>query len=146
MRVPTPVSRIIMSNPPANNRSANRNASSLRSLGASRMHGATIGSPCCLRMSCAISAARRLSNEITLRPANDMISYRNLYRAASQFPPGRCEHKRMDLQYPVGRFEWPDAVSPADRRRYIDEIEQTPKNMRVAVTGLSDQQLDTPYR
>src|SRR6266446_9833514 len=52
----------------------------------------------------------------------------------------------MDLQYPVGRFEWPDAVSPADRRRYIDEIEQTPKNMRAAVTGLSDQQLDTPYR
>ena len=52
----------------------------------------------------------------------------------------------MDLQYPVGRFEWPAAVSPEDRRRYIDEIEQTPKNMRVAVTGLSDQQLDTPYR
>jgi hypothetical protein len=52
----------------------------------------------------------------------------------------------MDLQYPVGRFAWPDAVSPADRRRYIDEIEQTPKNMRAAVTGLSDQQLDTPYR
>jgi uncharacterized damage-inducible protein DinB len=52
----------------------------------------------------------------------------------------------MDLQYPVGRFAWPDAVSPEDRRRYIDEIEQTPKNMRAAVTGLSDQQLDTPYR
>jgi DinB superfamily len=52
----------------------------------------------------------------------------------------------LDLQYPVGRFEWPDAVSPADRRRYIDEIEQTPKNMRAAVTGLSDQQIDTPYR
>ena len=52
----------------------------------------------------------------------------------------------MDLQYPVGRFAWPDAVSPADRHRYIDEIENTPKNMRAAVTGLSDQQLDTAYR
>jgi len=52
----------------------------------------------------------------------------------------------MDLQYPVGRFAWPDAVSLDDRRRYIDEIEQTPKNMRAAVAGLSDQQIDTPYR
>jgi len=52
----------------------------------------------------------------------------------------------MDLQYPVGRFAWPDAVSPDDRRSCIDEIEQTPKNMRAVVTGLSEQQLDTPYR
>jgi uncharacterized damage-inducible protein DinB len=52
----------------------------------------------------------------------------------------------MDLQYPVGRFAWPEAVSPDDRHRYIGEIEETPKNMRAAVTGLSDQQLDTPYR
>ncbi|HXI44261.1 MAG TPA: bacillithiol transferase BstA [Bryobacteraceae bacterium] len=52
----------------------------------------------------------------------------------------------MDLQYPVGRFAWPDSVSPYDRRRYIDEIEQTPKKMRAAIAGLSNQQLDTPYR
>lgn len=52
----------------------------------------------------------------------------------------------MDLQYPVGGFAWPAAVAPDDRRRYIDEIEQTPTNMRAAVTGLSEKQLDTPYR
>ena len=52
----------------------------------------------------------------------------------------------MDLQYPVGRFAWPDAVTLEDRRRFIYEIEQTPKNLRAAVAGLSDQQLDTPYR
>src|SRR6266436_193065 len=52
----------------------------------------------------------------------------------------------MDLQYPVGRFAWLDDVSPDDRRRYIDEIEQTPEKLRAAVTGLSEQQLDTPYR
>lgn len=52
----------------------------------------------------------------------------------------------MDLQYPVGRFVWPETVSPDDRRRYIDDIEQTPRNMCAAVAGLSDQQLDTPYR
>src|SRR5689334_911205 len=52
----------------------------------------------------------------------------------------------MDLQYPVGRFVWPETVSPQDRRRYIDEIEQAPRNLRAAVAGLSEQQLDTPYR
>ncbi len=52
----------------------------------------------------------------------------------------------MDLQYPIGRFEWPAEVSPDDRRRFIDQIEETPGNMRAAVTGLSGQQLDTPYR
>ena len=52
----------------------------------------------------------------------------------------------MDLQYPVGSFEWPAEVSAGDRRCFIDEIEQTPKNLRAAVTGLTDQQLDTPYR
>jgi hypothetical protein len=52
----------------------------------------------------------------------------------------------MDLQYPVGRFEWPGEISADDRRRFIDEIEQAPKNLRAAVTGLTGQQLDTPYR
>jgi hypothetical protein len=52
----------------------------------------------------------------------------------------------VDLQYPVGRFTFPDEVSADDRRRFIDEIEKTPQNMRAAVAGLSDHQLDTPYR
>ncbi len=52
----------------------------------------------------------------------------------------------MDLQYPVGPFTFPAEVSADDRRRFIDEIDKTPKNMRAAVAGLSDPQLDTPYR
>ncbi len=52
----------------------------------------------------------------------------------------------MDLQYPIGPFEWPSEVSTDDSRRFIDQIEATPRNMRAAVTGLSEQQLDTAYR
>jgi hypothetical protein len=52
----------------------------------------------------------------------------------------------MDLQYPVGRFEFPREVSSEDRARFIQEIAETPANLRAAVTGLSAEQLDTPYR
>src|ERR1700704_4909659 len=52
----------------------------------------------------------------------------------------------MDLQYPIGRFEWRGAKFAADRRRLIDAIDQAPANLRAAVEDLSEQQLDTPYR
>src|SRR5439155_577100 len=52
----------------------------------------------------------------------------------------------MDLQYPVGRFEWSGPNSPDDRRRLLNQIEQTPARLRAAVEGLSAEQLDTPYR
>jgi hypothetical protein len=53
----------------------------------------------------------------------------------------------MDLQYPIGRFEWGGGPNSAeDRQRLLDQIEQTPARMRAAVEGLSAEQLDTPYR
>ncbi len=52
----------------------------------------------------------------------------------------------MDLQYPVGRFEFPREVSSQDCERFIQEIAETPANLRAAVTGLSAEQLDMPYR
>src|SRR5437588_10523246 len=52
----------------------------------------------------------------------------------------------MDLQYPVGKFEWPGAVTTAQRNALIDEIEATPRKVRAAVNGLSEAQLDSPYR
>ena len=52
----------------------------------------------------------------------------------------------MDLQYPIGRFEFPSLVSNQDCARFIQEIAETPANLRAAVTGLSAEQLDTPYR
>ena len=52
----------------------------------------------------------------------------------------------MDLQYPIGRFEWLGPNTTDDRKRYLDEIEQAPARMRAAAAGLSDAQLDTRYR
>lgn len=51
-----------------------------------------------------------------------------------------------DLRYPIGRFEKPENPTPADRRQWIEAMENTPKEVREAVSGLSEQQLDTPYR
>ena len=52
-----------------------------------------------------------------------------------------------DLRYPTGRFQRPAAaLSPAERRRHIETIAGTPAAMRKAVQGLTDAQLDTPYR
>src|SRR4029453_4912474 len=51
------------------------------------------------------------------------------------------------LKYPVGRMERPATpLDRATRERYIVTIEQLPARMRSLVNGLSDAQLDTPYR
>jgi hypothetical protein len=52
----------------------------------------------------------------------------------------------MDLRYPVGPFEFEGTRSPEQRQALIDQIAATPERMRAAVAGLSEEQLDTPYR
>jgi hypothetical protein len=52
----------------------------------------------------------------------------------------------VDLRYPIGHYT---PLSDADATTYarlIDEIERLPNELRAAVAGLSDAQLDTPYR
>ncbi len=50
------------------------------------------------------------------------------------------------LQYPVGRFTEPPAVTSALREAAIDEIAALPAAMRAAVDGVTELQLETPYR
>ena len=52
----------------------------------------------------------------------------------------------MDLRYPIGKFQFPAAVSPAERDRHIAVLASAPAAYREAVRGLDDTQLDTPYR
>jgi uncharacterized damage-inducible protein DinB len=52
----------------------------------------------------------------------------------------------MDLRYPVGPFEFAGTLSNEQRQILIDQIAATPEKMRAAVEGLSDEQLNTPYR
>jgi uncharacterized damage-inducible protein DinB len=50
-------------------------------------------------------------------------------------------------RFPTGRFKRPDgALDPAERARMIRTIADTPKNLTEALKGLTEKQLDTPYR
>jgi hypothetical protein len=51
-----------------------------------------------------------------------------------------------DLRYPVGKFDFPKSVSTQELTTFIDRIAETPARMRAAIAGLSESQLDTPYR
>ena len=51
-----------------------------------------------------------------------------------------------DLRFPIGKFNWESAGSSAEREQNIDEIAATPAKLRAAVAGLTEEQLDTPYR
>ena len=51
-----------------------------------------------------------------------------------------------DLQYPVGKFNWEGESSPARREQFISDISSLPAQLRQAVAGLTEEQLDTPYR
>jgi uncharacterized damage-inducible protein DinB len=50
------------------------------------------------------------------------------------------------LRYPVGRFAPPAAATPELRAEQIETLRQLPERLRAAVAGLSDAQLDMPYR
>src|SRR5580698_3422259 len=51
-----------------------------------------------------------------------------------------------DPRYPIGKFSYAGPPSPEQKQQYLSDIEQTPERLRAALRGLSDQQLDTPYR
>ena len=50
------------------------------------------------------------------------------------------------IRYPIGPFTAPDSVSSAQLQAWIEEIEQLPATLRAVVSGLSEEQFDTPYR
>lgn len=51
-----------------------------------------------------------------------------------------------DPRYPIGHFSPRHSLAQLDRIEQIDVLRQLPHNLRTAVSGLSDAQLDTPYR
>jgi DinB superfamily len=51
-----------------------------------------------------------------------------------------------ELRYPIGRYRPPASIGASDRADWIEQIEALPQNLRQAVAGLNDRQLDTPYR
>jgi len=51
-----------------------------------------------------------------------------------------------DLRYPVGKFSYDASPSEDQRRAFCDQIAEAPARLQAAVKGLSEQQLETPYR
>ena len=51
-----------------------------------------------------------------------------------------------DIRYPIGKFEWPQDVTPAQRVNYIETIETLPEKLREALAKVPATDLDTPYR
>ena len=51
-----------------------------------------------------------------------------------------------DPRYPIGKFSYSGPLTAEQKQQYLADIEQTPARLRAALRGLSDQQLDTPYR
>jgi DinB superfamily len=51
-----------------------------------------------------------------------------------------------DPRYPIGQFAYEGVLTPDRRRECVDRIAAVPANLRKAVHGLTESQLDTPYR
>ena len=51
-----------------------------------------------------------------------------------------------DPRYPIGKFHFEGPLSEEQKKAYLNDIASTPATLRAAVKGLSDAQLDTPYR
>ena len=51
-----------------------------------------------------------------------------------------------DLRFPVGKLTYDRDITPGKRTAWIRQIAEAPGAFRAAVAGLSETQLDTPYR
>jgi hypothetical protein len=51
-----------------------------------------------------------------------------------------------DARYPIGKFSFDGILTQEQKAKFLDDIEQTPARLEASVRGLSDKQLDTPYR
>lgn len=54
--------------------------------------------------------------------------------------------ERDDLRFPIGRYAAVESVHASQRALWLVEIERLPEELAEAVEGLSDEQMDTPYR
>src|ERR1700736_1321712 len=51
-----------------------------------------------------------------------------------------------DPRFPIGKFSYDGPLTAEQKQQYLNDIEQTPARFRAALAGLSDSQLNTPYR
>jgi uncharacterized damage-inducible protein DinB len=51
-----------------------------------------------------------------------------------------------EFSYPIGKMVARAEYSDQERNAFLVQLEELPKHLRAAVTGLTDSQLETPYR
>jgi len=51
-----------------------------------------------------------------------------------------------DNRYPIGKFERTETISDSQRKECIQQISEAPSRIRAAVQGLTEAQINTPYR
>jgi len=51
-----------------------------------------------------------------------------------------------DLRYPVGKFKYDPDITPAKRLQWIESVAGAADALGAAVEGLTEEQLDLPYR
>lgn len=51
-----------------------------------------------------------------------------------------------DPRYPIGKYQVPVEFTPSARKGFLNRISTLPARLEETIRGLSDQQLDTPYR
>jgi uncharacterized damage-inducible protein DinB len=56
------------------------------------------------------------------------------------------ERVNMDVRYPIGKWQIPKSFNEEDLRAWIEDIKSIPKKLHEAVSGLNEEQLNTPYR
>ena len=51
-----------------------------------------------------------------------------------------------DLRYPIGRYTPPETITDDHIAAWIEDVKSFPSIIRAALDGLSEEQIDTPYR
>jgi hypothetical protein len=49
-----------------------------------------------------------------------------------------------DPRYPIGKFKFEGTLSDAQRKQFVDDIEQAPAALRSAIKDLDAKQIETP--
>jgi hypothetical protein len=52
----------------------------------------------------------------------------------------------MDPRYPIGKFQPQESYTAEETDAFITRIEALPAKLEAAIKGMTEQQLDTPYR
>lgn len=52
----------------------------------------------------------------------------------------------VDLRYPIGQFAYEGDISSLQREAWIKDIRELPERLQAAIQGLTEAELDLPYR